>query len=47
MATTCVAVLDFGSQTTQLIARAVREAYVYCEIFPYNVDVATLGQFAP
>lgn len=30
-----VLVLDFGSQYTQLIARAVREANVYCEIIPY------------
>jgi GMP synthase (glutamine-hydrolysing) len=29
-------ILDFGSQFTQLIARAVREANVYCEIIPYN-----------
>lgn len=29
-------ILDFGSQYTQLIARAVREANVYCEIIPFN-----------
>ena len=29
-------ILDFGSQYTQLIARAVREANVYCEIIPYQ-----------
>jgi len=31
-----VLVLDFGSQVTQLIARRVREAGIYCEIVPYN-----------
>jgi GMP synthase (glutamine-hydrolysing) len=31
-----VLILDFGSQYTQLIARAVREANVYCEIIPYH-----------
>ena len=30
-----IIILDFGSQYTQLIARAVREANVYCEILPY------------
>ena len=31
-----ILILDFGSQVTQLIARRVREAGVYCEIQPYN-----------
>src|SRR5690348_16079760 len=31
-----VLILDFGSQYTQLIARAVREANVYCEIIPFD-----------
>ncbi len=31
-----LAVIDFGSQYAQLIARRVREAHVYCELFPWN-----------
>jgi GMP synthase (glutamine-hydrolysing) len=34
-----VIILDFGSQYTQLIARRVREAGVYCEILPFNASV--------
>ena len=30
-----ILILDFGSQVTQLIARRVREAGVYCEIWPF------------
>ncbi len=32
-----ILILDFGSQVTQLIARRVREAHVYCEIHPCDV----------
>jgi len=35
-----ILILDFGSQYTQLIARRVREAHVYCEILPYNADLS-------
>lgn len=35
-----IIILDFGSQYTQLIARAVREANVYCEIMPYSKPVS-------
>ena len=31
-----VLILDFGSQYTQLIARRVRELFIYCEIHPYH-----------
>ncbi len=34
-----ILILDFGSQYTQLIARAVREANVYCEITPFHKDI--------
>src|SRR2546428_10750542 len=37
-----IAILDFGSQYTQLIARRVRESRVYCEIFPHDVTRAEL-----
>jgi GMP synthase (glutamine-hydrolysing) len=42
-----ILILDFGSQFTQLIARRVREAGVYCEIMPYNVEPARIAEFAP
>ena len=31
-----IIILDFGSQTTQLIGRRVRELDTFCEILPYN-----------
>ena len=34
-----ILILDFGSQYTQLIARSVREANVYCEIIPYHKKI--------
>ncbi|RCX29830.1 glutamine-hydrolyzing GMP synthase [Thioalbus denitrificans] len=42
-----ILILDFGSQYTQLIARRVREAGVYCEIHPWDMDDAAIREFAP
>ena len=42
-----IAVLDFGSQTAQLIVRRVRELGVYSELFPHDVAEATMRDFAP
>lgn len=47
-ARTCpVLILDFGSQFTQLIARAVRGLGVYCEIIPYSSKLAELRARQP
>ena len=42
-----ILILDFGSQLTQLIARRVREAHVYCEIHPNDVSDDFVRDFAP
>ncbi len=42
-----ILILDFGSQVTQLIARRVREAGVYCEIHPGEVSGQFIRDFAP
>lgn len=42
-----ILILDFGSQTTQLIARRVREAGVYCEMHPFNIPLERIRAIAP
>ncbi len=42
-----VLILDFGSQTTQLIARRVRESHVYCEIHPFSMKLEAIRDFGP
>ncbi|NBY06990.1 MAG: GMP synthase (glutamine-hydrolyzing), partial [Betaproteobacteria bacterium] len=41
-----ILILDFGSQVTQLIARRVREAHVYCEVHPCDVSDEWLKSYA-
>jgi len=40
-------ILDFGSQYTQLIARRLREARVFCEILPYNTPWEKIRELSP
>ncbi len=42
-----ILILDFGSQVTQLIARRIREAGVYCELHEHDVGEAFIRDFAP
>ena len=40
-----ILILDFGSQYSQLIARRVRDAGVFCEMFPYDIDTQRITDF--
>lgn len=40
-----ILILDFGSQYSQLIARRVREAGVFCEMYPYDIDSQKIQDF--
>ena len=42
-----VAILDYGSQYSQLIARRVREAHVYCELLPYDASAEQVLALKP
>jgi GMP synthase (glutamine-hydrolysing) len=42
-----ILILDFGSQVSQLIARRVREAHVYCELHPFDMTLDDIRAFAP
>jgi GMP synthase (glutamine-hydrolysing) len=42
-----ILILDFGAQYVQLIARRVREAGVYCEIYPYDASIEDIRRFSP
>ncbi|HTW89671.1 MAG TPA: glutamine-hydrolyzing GMP synthase [Candidatus Binataceae bacterium] len=42
-----ILILDFGSQYTQLIARRIREARVYCEIHPYDLPIEKIRALQP
>ena len=42
-----IAILDFGSQYAQIIARRVREAQVYCELFPWDAPIEKILAISP
>lgn len=42
-----IIVLDFGGQYNQLIARRVRECNVYCEVYPYSLEIEKIREMNP
>ena len=40
-----ILIIDYGSQYSQLIARRVREAGVFCEMYPYDIDTSRIQEF--
>ncbi len=42
-----IAILDYGSQTAQLIARRIRELHVYCELIPWNAPAERFAELNP
>ena len=42
-----IAILDFGSQYAQIIARRVREVQVYCELFPWDAPMEEILSISP
>ena len=42
-----IIILDFGSQYSHLICRRIREANVFCEIYPYNISSDQIKKISP
>src|SRR5699024_5551936 len=40
-----ILIIDYGSEYSQLIARRVREAGVFCEMYPYDIDTSRIEEF--
>ena len=42
-----IIILDFGSQYSHLICRRIRDANIFCEIYPYNITAEKLQKLSP